>query len=186
MSSFATQMLDILITSKTRVKLLLKFFSNKNAASHLRGLAKEMDESTNAVRLELNKLSEAGILVSQEEGNTIQYKANAQHPLFPELSSLVRKYLGLDKVVENLVKRLGDLKLALVTGDYAQGKDSGTIALTVVGNVDMVLLDYLINKTETMISRKVSVEVVNIEGFKEWQKRNDIASAIVLWGSEAG
>ena len=179
-------MLDALITSKTRLKLLLKFFSNRNAASHLRGLAKEMDENTNAVRLELNKLSEAGILVSQEEGNTIQYKANAQHHLFPELSSLVRKYLGLDKVVENLVQRLGDVKLALVTGDYALGKDTGVIDLMVVGNIDMVLMDYLAKKTETMISRKINVQVFSMERFNEWQKSNDIASAIVLWGAEAG
>ncbi|KRP08995.1 MAG: hypothetical protein ABR95_02805 [Sphingobacteriales bacterium BACL12 MAG-120813-bin55] len=177
-------MLDTLITSKTRVKLLLKFFSNKNTASHLRGLAKEMDESTNAVRLELNKLSEAGILVSQEEGNTIQYKANAQHPLFPELSSLVRKYLGLDKVVENLVQRLGDVRLALVTGDYARGRDSGTINLLVVGNVDMVLLDYLVNKTQEMISREIDVTVVHNEGFEEWQKSHDLSVAIVVWGEE--
>jgi DNA-binding transcriptional ArsR family regulator len=177
-------MLDTLITSKTRLKLLLKFFSNRNAASHLRGLAKEMDESTNAVRLELNKLSEAGILVSQEEGNTIQYKANAQHPLFPELSSLVRKYLGLDKVVENLVQRLGDVKLALVTGDYARGKDSGIINLLVVGNIDMVLLDYLVNKTQEMIKREIDVTIVHNEGFQEWQKTYDISEAIVVWGEE--
>lgn len=177
-------MLDTLITSKTRLKLLLKFFSNRNAASHLRGLAKEMDENTNAVRLELNKLSEAGILVSQEEGNTIQYKANAQHPLFPELSSLVRKYLGLDKVVENLVQRLGDVKLALVTGDYARGKDSGIINLLVVGNIDMVLLDYLVNKTQEMIKREIDVTIVHNEGFQEWQKTHDISEAIVVWGEE--
>jgi len=61
-----------------------------------------MHESTNAVRLELNKLSKAGFLVSFDEGNTIQYRANEKHPLFPELKSLVRKYLGLDKVVENI------------------------------------------------------------------------------------
>ena len=166
MSSFATQMLDILITSKTRVNLLLKFFSNKNATSHLRGLAKEMDESTNAVRLELNKLSEAGILVSKEQGNTIKYRANEKHPLFPELSSLVRKYLGLDKVAENLVKRLGDVRLALVTGDYAQGKDTGSIDLMVVGNIDMVLLDYLVNKTQDMINRNIHVSVIDQDGYK--------------------
>ncbi len=178
------EMLDTLITSKTRVKLLLKFFSNCHAAAHLRALAKEMDESTNAVRLELNKLSDAGILTSHEKGNTIQYRANDKHPLFPELSSLVRKYLGLDKVVENLVQRLGDVRMALVTGDYAKGKDTGKIDLLVVGNIDMVLLDYLVNKTQDMISRKIDVTVVHNEGFEEWQKSHDLSEAIVVWGEE--
>jgi hypothetical protein len=174
-------MLETLITSKTRIKLLLKFFSNSNTSSHLRGLAKEMDESTNAVRLELNKLSDAGILVSFEEGNTIQYQANEQHPLFPELSSLVRKYLGLDKVVENLVKRLGDVRFALVTGDYANGKDSGRIDLLVVGNIDIVLLEYLARKTESLIKREILTTVISDYEFEDWQRTNDLSRALVLW-----
>jgi predicted nucleotidyltransferase len=174
-------MLETLITSKTRIKLLLKFFSNSNTSSHLRGLAKEMDESTNAVRLELNKLSDAGILVSFEEGNTIQYQANERHPLFPELSSLVRKYLGLDKVVENLVKRLGDVRYALVTGDYANGKDSGRIDLLVVGNIDTVLLEYLAKKTESLIKREIRTTVISDVDFEDWQRNNDLSRALVLW-----
>ncbi len=48
-------MLGTLITSKTRVKLLLKFFLNSNAKAHLRGLETEFGESSNAIRLELNR-----------------------------------------------------------------------------------------------------------------------------------
>ncbi|HAE14037.1 MAG: ArsR family transcriptional regulator [Chitinophagales bacterium] len=177
-------MLETLITSKTRIKLLLKFFSNSKASAHLRGLAKEMDESTNAVRLELNKLSEAGILVSRSAGNTIQYQANEKHPLFPELSSLVRKYLGLDQVVENLVRRLGDVHLAIVTGDYAKGKDSGTIDLLVVGNIDTVLLDYLVQKTEMIINRKILPTVLDQAGFQIWKQQHDLQEAIVLWNGQ--
>ena len=177
-------MLETLITSKTRIKLLLKFFSNSKASAHLRGLAKEMDESTNAVRLELNKLSEAGILVSRSAGNTIQYQANEKHPLFPELSSLVRKYLGLDQVVENLVRRLGDVHLAIVTGDYAKGKDSGTIDLLVVGNIDTVLLDYLVQKTEMIINRKILPTVLDQAGFQIWKQQHDLQESIVLWNGQ--
>ena len=54
-------MLDSLITSKTRVKLL-KFFMNPETRSYLRSLAEEFGESTNAVRVELNRLEKAGIL----------------------------------------------------------------------------------------------------------------------------
>ena len=49
-------MLDSLITSKTRIKLLLKFFLNTSTHAYLRGLADEFGESTNALRLELNHL----------------------------------------------------------------------------------------------------------------------------------
>ena len=58
-------MLDSLITSKTRIKLLLKFFLNSSMKAYLRGLAEEFGESTNAIRLELNHLEEAGLLKSE-------------------------------------------------------------------------------------------------------------------------
>ena len=78
----------------------------------------------------------------------------------------MRKYLGLDQVVENLVRRLGDVHLAIVTGDYAKGKDSGTIDLLVVGNIDTVLLDYLVQKTEMIINRKILPTVLDQAGFQ--------------------
>lgn len=177
-------MLESLITSRTRIKLLLKFFSNSKSSAHLRGLAKEMHESTNAVRLELNKLSKAGFLVSYDEGNTIQYRANEKHPLFPELNSLVRKYLGLDKIVENIVKQLGEIKFAFIVGDYAEGKDTGVIELIIVGEVDNDRLKYWVTKTEVLINRKVQAQVLNEQLFSEWKANGKMNSSIVLWTSD--
>jgi len=74
--------LDSLITSQTRVKLLLKFFLNPESRSYLRELADEFGESTNSVRVELNRLSEAGLLTSAGEGRTKVYRANTNHPPF--------------------------------------------------------------------------------------------------------
>lgn len=176
-------MLESLITSRTRIKLLLKFFSNTRSTAHLRGLAKEMQESTNAVRLELNKLSKAGFLVSYGEGNTIQYKANDKHPLFPELNSLVRKYLGIDKIVENIVNQIGEINFAFITGDYAEGKDTGTIELIIVGEVDPERLQYWVQKTETLIKRKVVTTVMDETTFAQYKSTGILDSAIVLWSN---
>lgn len=187
MSKFVTHfkhVLESLITSRTRIKLLLKFFSNSKSTAHLRGLAKEMHESTNAVRLELNKLSKAGFLVSYDEGNTKQYRANERHPLFPELNSLVRKYLGLDKVVENIVQQIGEIQFACITGDYAEGKDTGTIALTIVGKVDLEKLKYWVNKTEALINRKVDTSILTEKAFTKWKAQGNMENSIVLWTTD--
>jgi len=177
-------MLDSLITSRTRLKLLLKFFINTKSAAHLRGLAKEMNESTNAVRLELNKLSRAGFLLSYGEGNTIKYKANEKHPLFPELNSVVRKYLGIDKIVENILNQIGEINYALITGDYADGKDSGVIHLVIVGDVDMEKLNYWVTKTESIIKRKVETEIMSRKEFDGWKTESKLNQSIVLWTSD--
>jgi predicted nucleotidyltransferase len=174
-------MLDSLITSKTRVKLLLKFFSNKQSKAYLRSLAEEFGESTNAVRLELNNLSQAGYLLSKENGRTIEYNANTRHPLYPELKKLVHKYLGLENIVENVIKKLGNVELAFITGDYAKGKDSGIIDLVIVGEINEHNLQQLVDKAELAIKRKIRSLVLTFEEYQALNKTLNPEKALWLW-----
>ena len=80
-------MLESLITSKTRIKLLLKFFLNSSTKAYLRGLEAEFGESTNSIRIELNRFEQAGLLTSHSEGNRKFFTANIKHPLFPDIQS---------------------------------------------------------------------------------------------------
>ena len=118
-----------LISSKTRIKLLIRFFFNPSTRSYLRELANEFNVSTNSVREELNQLTRTELLTSQKSGRQVFYKANQKHPLFPELKSMVSKVMGIDQVIEGIVTRLGDLERAFLIDDYAEGKDSGIIDL---------------------------------------------------------
>lgn len=181
-------MLDTIITSKTRVKMLLKFFSNSQATAYLREMAKEFGESTNSIRHELNNLSEAGYLLTREEGRNIYYRANTQHPLYPELKTLVHKYLGLDKIMDNVIhkvlSRLGNLKLALITGDYAAGRDSGIIDLVMVGSIDKEYLMKCVEKVEKLIQRKVRTLVLSEEEFELNKESLQADRALLLWREE--
>jgi len=125
-----------LISSKTRIKLLIRFFFNPSTRSYLRELANEFNVSTNSVREELNQLTRTELLTSQKSGRQVFYKANQKHPLFPELKSMVSKVMGIDQVVDGIVTRLGDIERAFLLDDYAEGKDSGIIDLVLVGNID--------------------------------------------------
>lgn len=161
-------MLDSLITSKTRIRLLIKFFSNPETRSYLREIAEEFGESTNAVRVELNRLSDAQLLNSEPKGRTVQYAANTEHPLFGDISRIVSKYLGLDKIAVNIARRLGDIEMAFVIGDYARGIDSGIIDLVIVGDeVDANLLNELSAKVEDLIKRKIRTLVLSTQEYTE-------------------
>ena len=175
-------MLDTLITSKTRLKMLLKFFVNSQSSAYLRGLAEEFGESTNAIRHELNNLSKAGYLVSREEGRTILYQANTRHPLFSEVRNLVHKHLGIDKIIENVLLRLGDLKAAYIVGDYAAGKDTGTIELVLVGRIDRAYLNKIANKAKGILHRNIQMEVMDAESYRERKKQ--FRNALLIWGSD--
>jgi DNA-binding transcriptional ArsR family regulator len=177
-------MIDSLITSKTRIKLLIRFFLNPDSRSYLRELANEFGESTNSVRLELNRLSEAGLLVSNEEGRSKFYKANKDHPLYSEIQSIVKKTLGLDQLVERLTSQLGDLKQAFLVGDYAKGIDSGLIDIVLVGEVDKKYLDKLVTKTETLIHRKIRTLVLSCKEHEGLRENFEKENLLLIWKSK--
>ncbi len=174
-------MLDTLITSKTRVKILLKFFMNPSIKGYLRELAKEMQESTNSVRVELDKLVEAGYLKKEKEKNKIFYRANVQHKLFPEIHSLVKKYLGIDILIENVIMNLGDLKEGFVIGDYAKGIDSGVIDIVLVGKIDEVYLFQLIKKAENILNRKIRFLILTPEEKEQYKKILNVKQGVLIW-----
>ena len=149
-------MLESLITSKTRIRILVKFFINAANDGYLRGLADEMNESTNSIRKELNNLEEAGYLKKEAIQNKVSYKANTKHPLFTVLQKIIFQHIGLDSVVEMVIERMGDVRKIIVIGDYANGTDSGLIEVIVLGNnLNIEYIDKLADKIESQIKRKV-------------------------------
>ena len=176
-------MLKTLITSKTRVKLLIKFFLNPGTRAYLRELALEFNESTNSVRLELNRLSKANIISSENVGRTIEYYANSEHSLFNELHSLVRKYAGVDRLVETLVKKLGDVKTAYLVGDYARGIDSGLIDIILIGKINKTELERISERRGKDISRKIRPMVITIKELRSLWVQLEMDEAFLIWGN---
>jgi DNA-binding transcriptional ArsR family regulator len=161
--------------------LLLKFFLNTEARGYLRSLAEEFGESTNSVRIELNRLTEAGLLETMNEGRTKVYQANKGHSLFNDLHNIVKKYIGIDRLIEEVIQKLGNVELALITGDYARGIDSGIIELVIVGNIDQLYLQVLIEKVEQFINRRILPIVYTNEEFAELHGKFIDEKAIFIW-----
>jgi len=173
-----------LISSKTRIKLLVRLFFNPKTRSYLRELAKEFNVSTNSVREELNQLTKTDLLTAERNGRQVYYTANQSHPLFPELRSMVGKVMGIDQVIDGIVNRLGDLERAYLMDDYAEGKDTGIIDLLLVGNINQYHLNDLSRKTERYIKRKIRSLVVSREEYDELLPELEKRPRILIW--EAG
>ena len=172
-----SNLLGPLITSKTRLKLLLRFFLNQNLSGYLQGLSKELDENTNSVRVELNRLEEAGLLSAEEQGRRKVYSVNTAHPLTTDLSNMLRKVTGIDQLVDRVVSRIGDtLQQVWITGSLAMGINSEQLEVTLVGeSLDTDYLDELMRKVETLIEKTIT-----------WQVRSsgaeiDAESALLVW-----
>ena len=178
-------LLSGLISSKTRVKILIRFFLNPQARSYLRELAKEFNVSTNAVREELNQLTQTQLLKAEKNGRNVFYSANAEHALFPELRSMVQKVMGIDRVIEGIVERLGNLEKAFLIADYAEGKDNGIIDILLVGTIDDYHLNDLTRKTERYIGRKIRYLVLDREEASALWPSLQKRPHILLWEKTA-
>jgi hypothetical protein len=175
-------MLDSLITSKTRIKLLTRFFLNSNTHGHLRGLETEFGESSNAIRLELNRFEKAGLLTSEAQGNRKVYAANTLHPLFPEINSLLRKHFGLDQLVEHVIERLGEVQEVYLTGAFAHGQDSRDIEMILVGGeVNIEYLDRLIEKSTILIKHIIRYRLMTPVQLEELAISSGKDNLLLLW-----
>lgn len=176
-------MLQSLITSKTRIKLLVRFFVNAQNTGYLRGLEAEFGESTNAIRMELNRFEEAGLLLTHTEQNRKVFRANTKHPFFNDINKLLLKYVGIEQIVENVVQRVGNLLRAYVTGDFARGLPGQQLELLLVGNnFDLEYIKQLVSKAEQLVSFKVSLTMIAPE--EEESKLKDHEVFIPIWGSK--
>ncbi len=149
-------MIETLISSKTRIKLLLKFFLNSKNTAYLRGLEEEFGESTNGIRLELNRFEKSGFLRSFVDGNKKVFTVNTQHPLFSDINRIILKMVGLEYVVDYIIERIGDLEKVYLVGKLSQGQDTDIIDLVLVGNnLNKTFLIEQIEKAENKIGKKI-------------------------------
>ncbi|MBK8698699.1 MAG: ArsR family transcriptional regulator [Saprospiraceae bacterium] len=174
-------MIEALISSKTRIKLLLKFFLNSNNKAYLRSLESEFGESTNAIRVELNRFEDAGMLSSYTSGNRKYFQANTKHPLYQEVNSILRKQLGIDQIIENIIERLGEVEKVFITGALAKGLDSSIIDLVIIGHVNKEYLISLIEKAEKLISRKIRYMVYTADDITAEHDIINEQNALLIW-----
>jgi hypothetical protein len=175
-------MINTLITSQTRIKLLKKFFLNSSTKAHLRGLESEFGESSNAIRVELNRFEEAGLLNSFKDGNKKVYKTNCNHPLYRDIHNIILKETGIDKVIEKVIHRIGNLLFVYLIGDFAHGKDGHVINLIIVGDgIDREYLAKKVLQAEELVSRKVSYIVLEPDETESYLAHLEPSDLLLLW-----
>ncbi|MCX6306276.1 MAG: ArsR family transcriptional regulator [Bacteroidetes bacterium] len=173
-------MLDTLITNKTRLKLLIRFFLNPEATAYLRGLEEEFGESTNAIRIELNRFEAAGLLLSWEDKNKKMFSANKEHPLFADIRSILIKHTGIDTIVSKVINNLGNVESAYLRDMTAKNMDHASLELYIFGEpIDREYLLTLTNKATTLIKRDINC--ITLSGREEHAFLKNNRNALLVW-----
>ena len=178
-------MIETLISSKTRIKLLLKFFLNSSSRSYLRGLESEFGDSSNAIRQELNRFEKAGLLKTSTQGNKKFFQANTDHPLYKDIHNILIKYIGFDTIIDTVIERLGEIKEVYLVGQLSNGLDSPVIDLMLTGDIDENYLVNLIRKAEALIQRKIRYIIYRNDELPNIDWKQFDTKPLLLWSKDS-
>jgi hypothetical protein len=135
-----------------------------------------LDENTNSIRLELNRLEEAGMLSSTLEGRRKLYRVNALHPIASDITSIVRKVAGINTVIDRVVENLPGLKQVWICGDLARGVSSGRIDCILIGKeLDAEYIAGLSARVHKLIGKTVNAQVL------EEIKDDMVSGCLLVW-----
>jgi predicted nucleotidyltransferase len=168
-------MLEALISSKTRVKLLTLFLLNPESEYYVREIVRMTGENYNAVRRELANLETLGLITGQKKGNQQYYTVNRTFFLYDELQKIVLKTEGIAKIIRDDLAPVSDIECMFIYGSFARGTAGAQsdIDLFIVGNVDENTLIPLVNKSEEAINREINYTLMHSDEFKKRKDSGD-------------
>jgi len=183
-------MVEQLFGSKTRVKLLQLFYSNPNRSFYVREITRKIDEQINSVRRELSNLLSIGIITSDNTNNKLYYEVNQKYEFYPPLQEIfgggvrpVRKAgetadADGDGIVDNGLKAIGHVDLAVYTGQFTRDETAG-VDFLVVGEVNRNALQKYVDELEAKENKTLRYTTMTLADFQYRQQiRDRFAQAI--------
>ncbi len=165
-------MIEQLFGSKTRVKLLQLFYSNPNRAFYVREITRKIDEQINSVRRELANLLSIGIISSDTTNNRLYYEVNQQYEFYPPLSTIFGGKTPVSRAAKaaaeveepNSIQLLGNVELAVLTGQFTRDELSG-IDLLIVGNINQSKLGKYIDELQKQENKELRYTIMSSNEF---------------------
>jgi uncharacterized protein len=166
----ASSILEHLLGSRLRAKLLGWLFSHPGERYFVRQLALLISEDSTNVSRELARLAELGIVTRSHEGTQKYFQVNTETPVFPELRGLVLKTAGLgDLLRESLAPLSGRIPVAFIFGSFAAGRADAAsdLDLLVLGDVSLRELVEALGPIQNRLGREVNPMVYPVPEFRE-------------------
>ena len=169
-------MLETLLGSKLRAKVLGWLFTHPDERYFVRQLTGLLGEDSTNVSRELIRLENTGILVSQKEGKQKYYQANRESPLFNELRGIAVKTVGIADVLLSALSREADqISAVFIFGSIADGTDKKTsdIDVMVIGPISFGETVTLLSSAEEKLGREINPVVYSVSEFRKRVKDGD-------------
>lgn len=167
-------MLEALISSNTRVKLLTLFLLNPGKEYYTREIVRTTRENINSVRRELANLESFGLITGQKKGNQQYYTVNTSHFLYTDLQKIVLKTEGIAGIIQEALS--GErITCLFIYGSYAKGAAGAKsdIDLFIVGDVDEDRLIPAIHSCEQATCREINYTIMTSAELKRRKQNGD-------------
>lgn len=174
------------LVSKVRVKLLKALLEDPREMYHVRELVRRTSEEINAVRRELARMEEAGMVEKEKRGNRLYYWFRTEYPFFEELLRLVSKTTGLGLAVRKNKGRLGKISFVMFSGEFIRHNDRKSneqVDVLVVGDVVLPELASLIRQEEKKREQEINYTPMSKDEFEFRKSRRDPFLLGILTGS---
>jgi hypothetical protein len=171
-------MIEQLFGSKTRVKLLQLFYSNPNRSFYVREITRKIDEQINSVRRELANLLSIGIISSDNTNNRLYYEVDQNYEYYEPLGAIFGGGVATAESAPTAsgqaqgIKAIGNVELALYTGQFTRDERSG-IDILIVGDVNQAKLTNFITELETKEGKELRYAVMSTDEFSYRQRIKD-------------
>jgi DNA-binding transcriptional ArsR family regulator len=171
--------------SKVRVKMIELFYTSQNEMYYVREITRAIKEEINAVRRELDRMLEAGILKSEQRGNRLYYSLNPKYLFFQELQQMVAKSAGLGDKIRKARRKLGTVTFVMFSARFIKGlaPRQSELDLLVIGDIVLPELEQLVKFEEKRLEREINYAVFSDEEFEFRKTRRDPFIMDVLYGS---
>lgn len=155
---------SLLFPNQYRRKVLALLLMNPQRWIHLRELARLTATSPGTLKKELSALVDAGLLKAQAVGNQTQFAANTDHPVYPELSGLIRKTTGLRDLLAAALQPLsGQVAVVFVFGSVARSTETAQsdVDLMVIGDASFGEVINAIYEAQANLGREINPKVMS-------------------------
>ena len=161
-----TKMIEI-TKSKTKIAILGLFFNEPGGEFYLRQLESITGYSVGNIRREMMKLEKSGLFLSRIMGKMKFYRLNTAHPLYNEIKNIVRKTIGIEGRLKEIIKKYQDIRFAFIYGSFAGGKEKALsdIDLIVIGGMDFKGIKTCIYEYQSKIGREINSIIYSPEEF---------------------
>lgn len=159
-----------LVFGQTRGRALALLYGSPDESFYFRQIARQIDTSAGSVQRELALLSDAGLIERSALGMQVFYRANREHPVFPELRALLAKTTGVFALLKTALAPLSArIDFAFVYGSVARGEEKATsdIDLMVVGVVSLDEILDAVSPLEKSLRRPVNPTIYSLQDLKE-------------------